>query len=464
MQRRKLGKTLALMIVLILSALPIIAISAPNVAVDVFTQKEPFSGRGPNATCDAFHPGEEVFLYATVSFNEVPLQNILVSFHVEGPPDTSPISFNRVSETNDTGLASASFTIPWAENDSNVIGNWTVFTSVEIDQFEFTDCLFFEVGWIIEVTSVRAIDETLATRNSFGIGGDIGVEISFRNIALTEKKATITLTLQDELNVPVAFLMMDEVWIQPNKTIIKMYSVLHMPVWGAVGKATLHISALTARPSEGGVPYAPAVSLDVHIVIGDPLEISLRDAAITKISLKESAITIGEVANLTVTARNEGAESESFEVQMFANATFIETLHFGSVTPYTQRTLSLQWNTSAFKPGSYVMSAQIPPLQDEAELEDNIYVDGIIRANPPPILIHDIAVVRIVADPQTVRVESPVHVNVTVGNEGTEVESFNVSAFFDDSLISTVLVSSLSSGVELNVTFVWDTSGLLVLS
>ena len=59
--------------------------------IDLFTQKEPYSGKGPNMPSDAFGPEEVVILYALVTYGEVSLQNLLVTFCVQRPDSMAPI-------------------------------------------------------------------------------------------------------------------------------------------------------------------------------------------------------------------------------------------------------------------------------------------------------------------------------------------------------------------------------------
>jgi len=77
-------------------------------------------------------------------------------------------------------------------------------------------------------------------------------------------------------------------------------------------------------------------------------------------------------------------------------------------------------------------------------------------------ILHDVSVVNVTVAPSVVKVGEEVVVTVVVKNEGTEIESFNVTAYFDDhdQVISTFLVSSLASEDETGILFVWNTSGV----
>lgn len=52
--------------------------------IDLFTQKEPSSGKGPNMPSDAFNLGEEVKIYALVTYNDYPVRS-LVAFGISEP-------------------------------------------------------------------------------------------------------------------------------------------------------------------------------------------------------------------------------------------------------------------------------------------------------------------------------------------------------------------------------------------
>jgi len=76
--------------------------------VEVYTQKEMFSGLGFGAPSDAFARLEMVVLFAYVTYNLAPVQNILISFQVYGPSNNvQNVSFSLVVPTNNVGVARA---------------------------------------------------------------------------------------------------------------------------------------------------------------------------------------------------------------------------------------------------------------------------------------------------------------------------------------------------------------------
>ena len=76
---------LAALLNMMISTLPLALSSTTIDDVDLFTQKEPYSGRGKNAKSDAFGPEERVILYCYVAYDQVPKQDLLVAFEITLP-------------------------------------------------------------------------------------------------------------------------------------------------------------------------------------------------------------------------------------------------------------------------------------------------------------------------------------------------------------------------------------------
>jgi subtilase family serine protease len=111
-------------------------------------------------------------------------------------------------------------------------------------------------------------------------------------------------------------------------------------------------------------------------------------------------------------------------------------------------------------PGNYTLSGFAHPVVGEEVVFDNYMVGGEVAVLPSGDVLHDLVVVDVVAWPSVVEVGDDVFVDVVVRNNGSVVEAFNVTVYFDGVEISTALVSSLVSGGEVTVGFVWDTSGV----
>jgi hypothetical protein len=80
--------------------------------VDVYTQKQPYSGVGPGQPSDAFAPDDLVILYANVTYNGAGVQFVPVSFSVLGPPNpVDNITLSLSAFSDDTGVAQTEFRV-----------------------------------------------------------------------------------------------------------------------------------------------------------------------------------------------------------------------------------------------------------------------------------------------------------------------------------------------------------------
>jgi hypothetical protein len=255
--RYKLPLLISTVLVLILSeAVLLVKCDLSGWRVDVYTQKEPINGFGFGMPSDAFAPDENVVLFAYVTYNSAPVQNVLVSYQVYGPlNNVQNISFNLVAKTNDAGLAQVNFTIPWHNVNSEVVifGEWTVVARAE-NAFDF---VCFRVGWIVRVDSLRVVDVDPPQ------GGWLGVEVSLENIAMTVKNASLALVLFDSSRQIVSRLVRD---LSLNAGYSNFSYTLQVPLWAVPGWGSINASVFTPL----GVPYSPSASSSFYIsLLGD---------------------------------------------------------------------------------------------------------------------------------------------------------------------------------------------------
>lgn len=379
-RQEKTATTLVIIIIFLSFALANIDMTFatdPSGKIDVFTQCEPYSGKGPNMPSDAFGPGDVVILYALVCYSDVSVQNLIVTFYIN-PPNNS--SFSLTAKTNATGIASINFTIP--QNNDNItefFGQWFVLTNVLVGNTLLQDTLTFRVDWVVKLVSIRAIDESLASQSEFGIGGDVGLEIALRSIAMSIRNATLTVVIQDELSVPIGSVTINDFEVQPNEKLVLLYCKLYLPKWTHIGKASAYVSALTAPPDQGGVAYCPEVSVDFLVSIYNPLTLTFHDVAIVKVVPSATLVKSGQPVFINVTVRNEGTSIESFNVSVYYADKLIGTSTVVELAPYSSVVLSFTFDTTGLDLGSYTISSFIPYLVNETDLTDNLFIDGVIE-------------------------------------------------------------------------------------
>jgi len=226
-----------------------------------------------------------------------------------------------------------------------------------------------------------------------------------------------------------------------------------------VGNATVFVSAFTASASKGGVPYCPGISTSFFIVPYEQLTIAFRDMAVVNVVPSATSIELYQPLNITVTIRNEGTEVESCKVTTYFGDIISGTLEVEALSPYSEATLNFPINNSQFDVGSYRITVSIPPLLNEADLTDNYFINGVVEIkSKTPIIVHDIKIAETKISRNSLYIGELLQINVTVVNKGTETETFNVSTFFDSSLIKTMKIESLTPSAETTLIFFWNTS------
>lgn len=76
------------------------------------------------------------------------------------------------------------------------------------------------------------------------------------------------------------------------------------------------------------------------------------------------------------------------------------------------------------------------------------------------VSVHDVAIINIEPESSWVYQGRTLNITVTVTNEGTDIETFNVSLYYDNTKIETFAVINLFPGKNLTLTFTWNTTNL----
>jgi len=397
---------------------------------------------------DAFAPGELVQVYALVAYSGIPLQGLPVAFVFMGPPNSAKnVTLYRSASTNESGIASASVRI--SHLNMSTFGEWKVMGNTRIGDATVQDTLTFKVGWIVEIVSVTTLDENNLTQDSFARGRNVGVELTIRNIAMIEKVATLTVAMYDGLDVRIDSDMLNDFVVQPNEVPVFVYFLLYIPLSATIGDGTIYANAYTAPVEQGGTSYCPEVSKDFLIIERDVAVISVRPSTMF--------VNMGETIYVDIQVENLGIKVESFNVSAYANETLVDSTPVSNLNPLSIVEVVLIWNTSSASVGIYRISASASAVPEEFALSNNNLTDGFVQiANAK----HDVAVFNVISSSLLVYVGDVLNIDVYVKNEGTYIESFNVTAFYDSIVIGTIQVSSLRLGEEKLIVFKWQTEDI----
>jgi hypothetical protein len=431
-----------------------------SVTLDVFTQQQPYSGKGPNMPSDAFGPGDFVILFALLTRSESPVGNILVGFIVKMPSNTS---FSLSAQTNMSGIANVHFRIPTVSlnvSESEIFGTWTVTGSVLYEGEVYRDTVSFKVDWIVKLLSVKTTDVNLTNRDHFGRGGDMGLVITLRSIAMTLKNATISIVVRDDLAVPVNYSAIQDFIVPPNEEVVTLYCKATPAADSFVGpSATVLVSAYKTLTNGTLIPYCPPISTSFSITTETPIEIDYPDAAVVVVLPSAKTIGVGQSLTLETIVRAEGTVAESFNVSTHFDQMLLGTSQITDLPPYSATILHFSINLSLLTIGNHTISASIPWKLPDVNQTDNSF-SSWIEVAPPPSVIHDIGITHITLSTNSVYIGDVVKIYVTVRNNGTQTESnCTLSTYYNSSLIATLPVA-LTPGSQENVTFSWTTSSV----
>jgi hypothetical protein len=428
-----------------------------SATVDVFTQQEPYSGKGPNMPSDAFGPQDLVILYALVTCSNLAVSNILVGFSVKMPDNAN---FDLSAQTNMSGIATVNFRIPTPSlnvSESDIFGTWIVTGSVLLDGEVYQDTLSFRVDWIVKLLSVKTTDANLTVRDHFGKAGDIGLVITLRSIAMTLRNATVAIVVKDELAIPVNFSKIQNFLVPPNGEVVSIYCKATLANTSFTGNANVTVSAFESPRNGTLVPYCPPISTTFMITSESPLKIDYYDAAVVTVLPSAKTIEVGQGLTLKTIVRTEGTIAENFNVTTYFDNVPLGSSEVTNLSPYSTATFQFTVDPARLTLGNHTVSASIPPVPREVNLTDN-YFSSWVLVTPSPPVVHDVGITSIALSTHNAYIGDVVDIYVTVKNNGTTSESFSLSAYYNSSLIQTLQVSALTCGSQENVAFSWNTS------
>jgi hypothetical protein len=119
-------------------------------------------------------------------------------------------------------------------------------------------------------------------------------------------------------------------------------------------------------------------------VITSPYVVAVHDVAVTNVTTSKTGCTPlptvgkGYTAKVYVTVENQGDFNETFTVTAYANLTVIDSAVVNDLTPDSNTTLTLTWDTTAFAKGNYTISAYATPVPSETDTIDNTFIDGSV--------------------------------------------------------------------------------------
>jgi len=246
--------------------------------IDLFTQTyrqypegtvTPYDGMGPHQPADSYAPGENVSLWAYVTYNGEHVQNILVGFEVIDP-NGDCVTY-RVDRTNETGYAQVWFRVPIpcdpAEQE-DLFGHYWVIAKCKLQDDIINDTMGFKVGFIIEIPQL----DGLVTLQDPLVKMDMACfNVTLKNIGWVSRKVFVVVVVYDDCDVPLGQKVIN--FTMPAAPAVLCSSInvtktlcIPIPKWAYVGIGKVYANAFTALPQDCGIPYCPEVSMQIPIV------------------------------------------------------------------------------------------------------------------------------------------------------------------------------------------------------
>jgi hypothetical protein len=114
-----------------------------------------------------------------------------------------------------------------------------------------------------------------------------------------------------------------------------------------------------------------------HVSLSGIVHVLPHDVAITGLTHSKTIVGQGLTVKLNVDVSNQGNFTETFNVTVYANTTFISTQTI-TLTNGSYTTVTFTWNTTGFAKGNYTTSANAALVLGEIDTDDNTYTDGCI--------------------------------------------------------------------------------------
>jgi hypothetical protein len=132
---------------------------------------------------------------------------------------------------------------------------------------------------------------------------------------------------------------------------------------------------ITIFAAGGGLVKSGVLSLMIVPIV--------HDIAVVSAMVQRTA-TVGSIVSINATVGNYGSVSEEFELQSYANASFVAKLSMLRLAPSAIYMGRLTWNTTGFSPGAYSVLVAVPPVQGELNSLDNSRDAGKILLTQAP--------------------------------------------------------------------------------
>jgi parallel beta-helix repeat protein len=127
----------------------------------------------------------------------------------------------------------------------------------------------------------------------------------------------------------------------------------------------------------GDDPYPIDTNNRDNYPLMQPYLWSPHDTGIISVTTSKTVTGQGYNVSTSVTVKNQGDYTETFNITVYANTTAIRTEET-TLTSGGSTTTTFVWNTTGFAKGNYTISAVASTVPGETDTTDNAYADGTV--------------------------------------------------------------------------------------
>jgi hypothetical protein len=236
------------------TALITVVPSMQVVSIEVSTSG---GGSGSGASSVIYGPLQLVQMYASVTYSGISMPDQNVLFSIQNSNDS--IVSTRDSLTNQTGIASANFTIPPIDPTSPQysFGAWSIIASVDILNTTVTNTTNFTFSYqsgIQNVTLPASIHRTQT----------LPIELTINNQYLSAQWTQLSITVFDYAGEPIGSTIM--MTSQQTQNITVVDATITIPSWVFTGQATAYFCLLTNSTNGLYTSIAPETTATFNIL------------------------------------------------------------------------------------------------------------------------------------------------------------------------------------------------------
>jgi len=172
-----------------------------------------------------------------------------------------------------------------------------------------------------------------------------------------------------------------------------------------------------------------------------------HDIAVVRVAPSRTAVRLGELANITVVAENQGTVTEDFTVTLYYDDTIIDSKAVTTLAAGSNTTLVFSWDTTDRreeiyaldeKDKTYSIKAAAGVIEGEVDIEDNV----LISSSQITVVSQYLAVLpESTVDPALVPGMNYV-VSVYTDYNGTDIWSWQFTLFYNPNVLEGIEISN----------------------